>query len=397
MSQAARSRTVASLRRSGDDNVVGDNGGGGGRNGKGKKTAARRNVLIATDVASRGLDLPNVDLVLQFGVPRRAGKDGTYDRELYVHRSGRAGRAGGGRDRMGSSLSSRSADALLLYDPSEGEAKTLKGLEEELEVKSGIIMRSKPLPSPSDVMEASYERSRGAVEEALEGDPDLMTYFRDRVLAGLSEPSREADGNGTDGGGSGREGELLDRLAAAMAALSGLGGAVVAKRSLLTADPKDRTVRVFLRDDNNKGGGEKGRGEPPLTPPSVTRFVKDLGSGRLGKITVCPDGSAVFDLPAGRAEKLVRRAEEAMTADVRVAGTDKGGGGKGEMGTGGEVLLRGRRDRRYCRYRRCASRYRTLCRKDFIGNNDDISVNKNIYALYRYMYYIGRQYGGERG
>jgi ATP-dependent RNA helicase DDX21 len=44
------------------------------------------NVLVATDVAARGIDIQDVDLVIQFDPPR--------DVDTYVHRSGRTGRAG---------------------------------------------------------------------------------------------------------------------------------------------------------------------------------------------------------------------------------------------------------------------------------------------------------------
>ncbi|KAI1473197.1 ATP-dependent RNA helicase MAK5 [Daldinia caldariorum] len=42
-------------------------------------------ILVATDVAARGLDIPNVDLVVHYHVPRAA--------DVYVHRSGRTARA----------------------------------------------------------------------------------------------------------------------------------------------------------------------------------------------------------------------------------------------------------------------------------------------------------------
>merc|ERR1719297_253001 len=52
----------------------------------GEFKAGRTNILVATDVAARGLDIPDVEFVINYSFPQTI--------EDYVHRIGRTGRAG---------------------------------------------------------------------------------------------------------------------------------------------------------------------------------------------------------------------------------------------------------------------------------------------------------------
>ncbi len=70
-------------------------------------------ILVATDVASRGIDIKNLELVVNFHVPR--------DPEIYIHRIGRTGRAGstGQALTLFTSMESRKVSAIEDYQKSK--------------------------------------------------------------------------------------------------------------------------------------------------------------------------------------------------------------------------------------------------------------------------------------
>lgn len=85
-------------------------------------------VLVATDVASRGLDIPLVDLVIQIEPPKET--------ESYIHRSGRTARAG------------RSGLCITLFNSNNEEFLT------KAEDLAGIMVEKLPVPTEDDVIQA---------------------------------------------------------------------------------------------------------------------------------------------------------------------------------------------------------------------------------------------------
>ncbi len=87
--------------------------------------AGTLDVLVATDVAARGLDVERIGLVVNFDVPRET--------ETYVHRIGRTGRAG------------RSGRALTFLPP------RARGRLGQIERATGTRLQEADIPTPADV------------------------------------------------------------------------------------------------------------------------------------------------------------------------------------------------------------------------------------------------------
>ncbi len=98
-------------------------------------------VIVATDVAARGIDLENVTHVINFGIPASL--------ETYVHRIGRTGRAG------------RTGVAITVLEPREH--RRLRALEGITKAKIELLT----VPTVTDVRAKRMEVTRGAVKEEL--------------------------------------------------------------------------------------------------------------------------------------------------------------------------------------------------------------------------------------
>lgn len=151
----------------------------------------RIRLLVATDVAARGIDIFDLSHVFQYEVP--------LDPQIYIHRTGRTARAG-----------------------KAGVAITLTAWEEESQLKAiaqrfDIQMEKRQLPTPEEVAARTSQRVTVVLEERLraktnlererlsqfvpmvkelaEGEPELMAMLIDELNQTRIHPHRQQRGN----------------------------------------------------------------------------------------------------------------------------------------------------------------------------------------------------------
>ena len=107
--------------------------------------AAKFDILVATDVAARGLDVKRITHVINFDVP--------YDTESYVHRIGRTGRAG------------RSGEAILFIAPRE------RNLLRLIERATRQTIEPLSLPTADEVNTRRLAKFKARIGEALAAGP----------------------------------------------------------------------------------------------------------------------------------------------------------------------------------------------------------------------------------
>ncbi|TWI51004.1 ATP-dependent RNA helicase DeaD [Pseudomonas duriflava] len=183
-------------------------------------------IVVATDVAARGLDVARITHVLNIDMP--------YDPESYVHRIGRTGRAG------------REGRALLLVTPRE--RRMLQVIERVTGQKVGEIR----LPDAEAVLEARISRLADSLGALLADSENTRGALRDELCERLQcdAPTLAA--------------ALLAKLTAGRA----LDIETVRREQPLTPVSRERSERSSDRE--RQGGGRSERGEPrdrrPMAP-----------------------------------------------------------------------------------------------------------------------------------
>ncbi len=129
LNQALREKTIARLKNGGID------------------------IIVATDVAARGLDVERISHVVNFDIP--------YDTESYVHRTGRTGRAG------------REGKAILFVTPKE---RRLLGAIEKANRQTLTALK---VPTGEEVSQQRIARFQSTVQETIQSQD--LSSFRELV------------------------------------------------------------------------------------------------------------------------------------------------------------------------------------------------------------------------
>ena len=259
-----------------------------------KLKAGQLDIIVATDVAARGLDVERISHVINYDIPQ--------DTESYVHRIGRTGRAG------------RNGEAIVFVRGRE------KRMLRDIEKATRQSIEEMPLPTAKMVNEKRRERFQAQILDAIH--PERNNQYREMIETILSQNPVDA----------------LDVAAALAALLQGEKSLFINEQTdARMADARERELRNESRSerpsrDRDSRGDSRERGprskalpderpKPLKGHPEVemTRYMvgigyddglkpgnlvgavaneADLDSDYIGHIEIF-DNFAVIDLPEG--------------------------------------------------------------------------------------------------
>lgn len=185
-------------------------------------------VLVATDVASRGLDIPDVELIIQLEPPK--------DTESYIHRSGRTARKG------------KHGTCITFYDRRNEEF--LLRIEDLAQIRIARI----PVPSEQDMLKA---KKKSILKKLVDVDRDVLEEFEetaDLLISSCDNDPKTA-------------------LKIALAYCSGHVKAAKLTRSMLTGAQGYATLELRLTD-----------GSPSLSPSHAELIIQKYWSPHLSSV-----------------------------------------------------------------------------------------------------------------
>lgn len=219
--------------------------------------AGKIDIVVATDVAARGLDVKRVSHVINYDFP--------HDTETYVHRIGRTGRAG------------RDGKAVLFVEPKE--KRKLGWLEKDLKQKIAPFKTR----SIDEINEIRVEKFKQKVVEA--ANDKQMDFFRDLVKSLVEENPHS-----------------IETFAAALAVM-----AQGTTPLLLTDAPAGKKDRKRLTDaESATFRVEVGRSHGAGPGNIVGAIANEAGlqNGQIGKIKMF-DKHSFIDLPSSLSEDVL--------------------------------------------------------------------------------------------
>jgi ATP-dependent RNA helicase DeaD len=238
--------------------------------------SAKADLLVATDVAARGLDIEQLSHVFNYDLPSAP--------DAYVHRIGRTGRAG------------REGTAVTLVEPREH--RLLRTIESVTKQKIEVC----PLPTVADLRAKRLELTRASIRERiLAGDLDDVRV----VIESLAE-----------------EFDVVDVAAAAVklahAAVAGDGGdreveIPAPQRPAGRAAPRvsaGETIRLFF-------GAGRDAGIRPADLVGAIANEAGVPARTLGAIEIA-DRFSLVEVPADRADGIVTAMRKATLRGQKV-------------------------------------------------------------------------------
>lgn len=233
-------------------------------------------LLVATDVAARGLDVERISHVVNYDIP--------HDTEAYVHRIGRTGRAG------------RSGEAILFVAPRE------RHLLRAIERATRQPITEMEMPTVADVHAHRDERQYEQLAKVLETE-DLAKH-QEKVLAWQKKA----------------EASLLE-VASALALMAEQGAAPPAETSKTQGQsPRESRGDRSAHDDTNKqtywvAVGHQQGVKPGNLVGAITNEA-GLSSDQIGRVVI-KERFSLIDLPQDLSDEVLQHLKK-----VKVAGTE---------------------------------------------------------------------------